>query len=63
MSTTLREGECYLARGHGEINGLKDTMDVSTKPNTEVEITCVRNLKELLNLKLKTANVDVLTFE
>ncbi len=61
MSTMSREGECFLAKGHGEIGGSKkDIMDASVKPNLEVEIACVCNLKELLNLELKTTNVDVL---
>jgi len=60
MSTMSKEGECSLARGHGEIGVSKDTMVIYTKPNLEVEITCVCNLKELLNLKLKITNVDVL---
>jgi hypothetical protein len=56
-----REGECSLARGHGEISGSKkDTMDVFAKPSLEAKIACVCNLKELLNLELKVANVDVL---
>jgi len=36
MSTMLREGECFLARGHGEIGGSKkDIMDVSIKRSLE----------------------------
>jgi hypothetical protein len=55
-----RKVECSLASGHGEIDGSKDTMDISIKPSLEAELTCVCNLKELLNLELKATNVDVL---
>jgi hypothetical protein len=55
-----REGECSLARAHGEFDASKDTMDVSARPSLEAKMACVRNLKELLNLELKVANVDIL---
>jgi hypothetical protein len=59
-STMSREKKCSLARGHGKIGGSKDIMDVFVKPSLEAEIAYVCNLKELLNLKLKATNVDVL---
>ncbi len=49
-----------MSKGHGGIGGSKkDTMDVSTKPSLEAEITYVHNLKELLNFELKVDNVDM----
>jgi hypothetical protein len=56
----LKEGECFLSRGHGKIGGFnKDTMDVYVKPNLEAEIAYVYNLKELKNLKFKVDCVDL----
>jgi hypothetical protein len=61
MSTMSREGECSLARAHGEFDASKkDIMDVSTRPSLEAKMACVCNLKELLNLELKVASVDIL---
>jgi hypothetical protein len=61
ISTMSREGECSLARAHGEFDASKkDTMDVFIRPSLEAKMACVHNLKELLNLELKVASVDIL---
>jgi hypothetical protein len=62
MSTMSREGECSLARGHEEIvASKKEVMSVITKANLEAKVIFVREVKELVELKLKVASVDALT--
>jgi len=41
MSTMSKEGECSLAKGHGEINGSKEVMGTPTKASFKVEMICV----------------------
>jgi hypothetical protein len=56
-----KESKCFLARAHGEVDGSKkDTMDVIARPSLQAKMACVRNFKELLNLELKVASVDIL---
>jgi hypothetical protein len=60
MSTMAKEGEYSLAKGHGEINGSKEVVNTPTKASFKVEMICVCNLKELVDLKLIATNVDIL---
>jgi hypothetical protein len=61
MSTMFKEGECSLAKGHGEIDGSKEVMGTPTKASFKAEMICVHNLKELMDLELIATNVDILT--
>jgi hypothetical protein len=62
MSTMSREGECSLAREHGEIvTSKKEVISALTKANLEAKAIFVREVKELVDLELKVASVDALT--
>jgi hypothetical protein len=62
MSTMSREGKCSLARGHGEIvTSKKEVMNAFTKVSLKAKMIFVREVKELVDLELRVANVDALT--
>jgi hypothetical protein len=48
----FREGECSLAKGHGEIvTSKKEVMNVFVKANLEAKWTSIHEVKELMDLK------------
>jgi hypothetical protein len=62
MSTMFREGECSLARGHGEIvASKKEVKNAFVKANLEAKGTSIHEVKELVDLELIVASVDVQT--
>ncbi len=54
------QGECNLARVHGNINALKEVIGVLAKANFEVEVMCTHELKELVYLEFKAISLDSL---
>jgi hypothetical protein len=61
MSTMSKEGECSLAKGHGEINASTEVMAFLQKPVSMQRLLFLRNLKELMDLELIATNVNILT--
>jgi hypothetical protein len=62
MSTIYREGECSLARGHGEIvTSKKEVMNAFAKASFEAKAIYVCEVKELVDLELRVGSVDALT--
>ncbi len=57
----VKERECSLARGHGEIvASKKEVMCALAKWSFEIETTFVHEVKELVDLKLRATSVHAL---